>query len=86
MTVTISLDPDVERGLLARAHERGVSLDDYLLELVAREAGLPDTADEARPAPRPFANLSDLLLNSPLAGANLNLERSKDYPRAIDLE
>jgi hypothetical protein len=85
MTVTISLDPDVERGLLARAHERGVSLDDYLRDLVAREAGLPAAGDEAR-SPRQFANLSDLLLNSPLAGANLNLERSKDYPRTVDLK
>jgi hypothetical protein len=34
---------------------------------------------------KPFNNLSDLLLSSPLAGANLNLERSKGQPRPIDL-
>jgi hypothetical protein len=31
------------------------------------------------------ANLSDLLLNSPFAGADLDLERFKDPPRSVDL-
>jgi hypothetical protein len=84
MTVTLSLNPEVERGLLARARARGVSLDDYLQELVAREAGLPGAA-EPRPALERFDNLSDLLLNSPFAGANLDLERSQDHPRTVDL-
>ena len=84
MTVTLDLKPEVERGLMARAHARGVSLDDYLQELVAKEAALP-TAAEPRPIHKGFDNLSDLLLNSPFAGANLDLERSKDYPRPVDL-
>jgi hypothetical protein len=77
MNVTLNLDPEVEKDLMARAHARGVSLDDYLQELVAKEAGLPMVA-EPRPIHERFDNLSDLLLNSPLAGANLDLERSKD--------
>jgi hypothetical protein len=84
MTVTLNLDPEVEKGLMARAHARGVSLDDYLQELVAKEAGLPIAA-EPRPIHKRFDNLSDLLLNSPFARANLDLERSKDYPRPVDL-
>jgi hypothetical protein len=32
-----------------------------------------------------FANLSDLLLNSPFAGADLDLERSRDLPRSVDI-
>lgn len=82
MNVILSLNPEVEKGLTARAHARGVSLDDYLQELVAREAGLPHgpLTDQKQ-----FDNLSDLLLNSPFAGANLNLERSKDYPRQVDV-
>jgi hypothetical protein len=40
MTVTLSLNPEIEKGLLARAQERGLSLNDYLQELVTREAGL----------------------------------------------
>jgi hypothetical protein len=84
MNVTLNLNPEVEKGLMARAHARGVSLDDYLQELVVREVGLPGDA-ETRPAGKQFDNLSDLLLNSPFAGANLDLERSKDYPRPVDL-
>ncbi len=37
------------------------------------------------PPPKQFDNLSDLLLNSPFAGANLDLGRPKDYPRPVDL-
>ena len=85
MTVTLNLNPEVEKGLLARAHARGVSLDDYIQELVAKEARLPVMA-EPRPITKRYNNLSDFLLNSPLAGANLNLERSKDYPRSVDIE
>ena len=32
-----------------------------------------------------FANLSDLLLNSPFAGAELDLERSGELPRSVDI-
>lgn len=85
MNVTVSLTPDVEKGLMARAHARGVSLDDYLQELLAREAGLTHGA-ETRTDQKQFDNLSGLLLESPFASANLDLERSKDYPRQIDLE
>jgi hypothetical protein len=82
MNVTLSLNAELERNLLARAHARGVSLNEYLQELVAREAGL---SSEAEQPPKQFDNLSDLLLNSPIAGANLDLERPKDYPRPVDL-
>jgi predicted HicB family RNase H-like nuclease len=44
----LSLKPEVEKGLRARAHARGVSLDDYLQELVTKEAGLT-VAAEPRP-------------------------------------
>jgi hypothetical protein len=84
MNVTLSLDPEVEKSLLARERERGVSLDDYLQEVVTREAGLPGAA-EPHHANKRFDNLSDLLLSSPFAGANLDLERSKDQPRTVDL-
>ena len=84
MNVTLSLNPEVEKGLTARAQARGLSLDDYLQELIAREAGLPGFAEPPQ-AEKRFDNLSDLLLNSPFAGANLDLERSKDYPRPVDL-
>ena len=47
MNVTLSLNPEVEKGLLARAQERGVSLNDYLQEIVTREAGLIDTTGKS---------------------------------------
>jgi hypothetical protein len=82
MTVTLNLNPEVEKGLLARARARGVSLDDYLQEIVTREAGVPPNS----PCSAKEKNLSELLLNSPFAGADLNLERSEDYPRPTELE
>lgn len=85
MTVTLNLNPELEESLILRAQARGVSLDDYIQELIAKEAG-SHVASEPCPSQRQFDNLSDLLLNSPFAGANLHLERSQDYPRAVDLE
>jgi hypothetical protein len=49
-----------------------VSLAEYLQELLAREASLSVGAEQP---PKQFDNLSDLLLNSPFAGANLDLGR-----------
>jgi hypothetical protein len=38
------------------------------------------------PAPRePKMNLAQFLLDSPLRGSGLKLERKKDYPRTVDL-
>lgn len=38
MSVTLNLNPDVEKDLAARAQARGISLSDYLQEMAAREA------------------------------------------------
>ena len=84
MNVTLNLNSEMEKGLTARAHALGVSLGDYLHELIARESGI-SAAAEPRPVHERFDNLSDLLLNSPFAGANLDLQRSKDHPRQVDL-
>jgi hypothetical protein len=37
------------------------------------------------PKTAPRKNLAQLLAESPLAGANLDLERRKEYPRAVEL-
>lgn len=37
MTFTIDLQPEIERGLLAQAQAKGVSLADYVKEIVSRE-------------------------------------------------
>jgi hypothetical protein len=40
MNITLTLDPEIEEGLLARAQERGLTLDAYLRVLLKKEAGL----------------------------------------------
>jgi hypothetical protein len=47
-----------------------------------------DALDEKSPAPpmSPHGSLHEFFMNSPLRGANLDLERARDYPRAFDLE
>ena len=80
MTVTLDLSPEIEKGLLAQARERGISLSDYLQEIVAgqarRVAGLAELSHK---------RLIDILTATPFAGSELNIQRSKDYPRAVDL-
>jgi len=36
--MTINLQPEIERGLLAQAHAQGVSLAEYVQQIVVREA------------------------------------------------
>ncbi len=38
MSITLELQPEIERGLLARAQARGVSLAAFAQEILAREA------------------------------------------------
>jgi hypothetical protein len=47
-----------------------------------------DALDENSSAPpvTPQGSLHEFFMNSPLRGANLDLERVRDYPRALDLE
>jgi hypothetical protein len=40
LTITIDLQPEVEGGLLARAEARGLSINDYLQDIVARDVGV----------------------------------------------
>jgi plasmid stability protein len=82
MNLTIELPDQDVQVLKAKATARGVTAEQYALEVLEQDLATAET----RPASRQFDNLSDLLLNSPFAGANLDLERSKDQPRTIDLE
>jgi hypothetical protein len=61
---------------------------DELLEKALDALDENDALDEKSPAPsvKPHGSLHDFFLNSPLRGANLDLERVADYPRAFDLE
>jgi hypothetical protein len=40
MTITLDLQPEIEKGLLAQATARGLSVDDFVKEIVVREARL----------------------------------------------
>jgi hypothetical protein len=44
MSITIDLQPEIERGLLAQAEAKGVSLTDYALEILSREAHVSGNA------------------------------------------
>ncbi len=56
MTLTIDLQPEIERGLLAQAHSRGISLTEYAHEVLVREA----KAANADPAASEATNLYEL--------------------------
>jgi len=47
MTITLDIQPEIERGLLAQAQARGLTLTDYVKEIVAREAHVFEGADNA---------------------------------------
>ena len=47
MTIALDLQPEIENGLLAQATARGVSLADYVKEIVVREARV--SPEPARP-------------------------------------
>jgi hypothetical protein len=92
MTVTIELQPDIERGLLARAAAQGVSITDYLQDIVAREVGKTVATNSidagAAPAAQP-ANLMDLF--EPMRGLLTDEEvdtlfaRNPSTGRSVDL-
>ena len=80
MTVTIELPPEKEALLKAQAQAQGLTVAEWFLRLADNAA-----SQHGKSCPE-YENLSDLLLNSPFAGANLNLERSKDFPRPTRIE
>ena len=80
--MTIKLKPEQERIIqaeIASGHYR--SADEVLDHALA---ALKEIRPDRRGATR-RKNLAQFLMESPLAGAELNLERQKDYGRPIDL-
>jgi len=82
MDLTVHIPDEAVPALKAKAS--GLPLETFA-ERVLLEQIHSATADGPRPEPKRFENLSDLLLNSPFAGANLDLTRSKDQPRSVEL-
>jgi hypothetical protein len=82
MTITIDLQPDVERDLVARAAARGLSLIDYVQDMVAREAGASASVE----APAEAVPARDMVeLFAPLRGLHIDFERDRDSGRDIVL-
>jgi metal-responsive CopG/Arc/MetJ family transcriptional regulator len=76
----VHMPPD----LLAEAHraadEEHRPTDELVSEAVRRYLRERNAHEAA-----PRTNLAQLLMDSPFAGADLDLERRKDYPRPIEL-
>ena len=50
MTITLTINPEIEAGLLAKARAKGMALQDYLQGIVERDAlplGQPTAASES---------------------------------------
>jgi hypothetical protein len=77
VTVTLELKPEIEAGLVAQAHARGLSLEAYL-EQVLQSAVAPNRPEERKSLARLFAD-------SPFKGLNLNFERDTDTGRPVKL-
>ena len=85
MTIQLDLQPDIERGLLAQAQLHGVSLQEYIQQIITREAHLPLPASATRQA-------ADLVeLSQPVRGlltdeeADTLFRRNPSAGRPIDL-
>jgi hypothetical protein len=77
MTVTLELKPEIEAGLVAQAHARGLSLEAYL-EQVLQSAVAPNRTGERK-------SLAQLFADSPFKGLNLDFERDTDTGRPVKL-
>ena len=88
MVITIDLQPEVERGLLAQAEAKGVSLTEYVQEIVAREARVSEaepTAAEHRTGQTlidAFADIRGLLTDEEI---DRMFARNQSPARPVDL-
>lgn len=78
MTITIEITPEIEAELAAQAAARGLDVKTYAANLLGEAARPPQRQKREE-------TLSEFLLNSPLAGSGINLERDKDTGRDIEL-
>jgi len=80
--------PELVERVIAQLQSRHFHDVDKLIEKALDGLDEPDALDEKSSAPpvTPHGSLHEFFMNSPLRGANLDLERVRDYPRALDLE
>lgn len=80
----MELNPEIERWVreeIQRGHFH--SAEEAIEQAVHALRG--ETRLEQPSVPKPRGNFAQFLLDSPLPGSGLNLERRKDYPHPIDL-
>ena len=80
--MTINLKPEQERIIQAEIESGHFRSPDEVLDYAL--AALQEKEQKCRAA-TPRKNLAQFLVESPLAGAELNLERQKDCGRPIEL-
>jgi putative addiction module CopG family antidote len=80
--MTITLKPEHERIIQQEIQSGHFRSPDEVLDHAL--AALQDKERKPK-ATLPRQNLAQFLMESPLAGAELNLERQKDYGRTIEL-
>jgi hypothetical protein len=89
MTLTLNLQPEIERGLLAQAQAKGVSLTDFAEEVLARaSAETParapaDRPEEAKNLYELFAPVRGLLTDEEI---DLYFSRSPSASRPVSFE
>jgi hypothetical protein len=76
--LNLELKPEIEAGLPAQAHARGLSLEAYLDEVLKSAAAV-------KPRPADRKSLAQLFAESPLKGLNLTFERDQDTGRPVKL-
>ena len=79
--MTITLDSETEAKMRFLAEREHLPLEEWLAQLVERGAQA-ESAKVQPPGPegkRRYRNLHELLVHSPLRGADLDLKREKDF-------
>ena len=80
--MTITLKPEQERIIQSEIQSGHFRSPD---EVIDHALAALQEKEHKRKAATPRKNLAQFLMESPLAGAELNLERQKDYGRPIEL-
>jgi hypothetical protein len=90
MSLTIDLQPDMERGLLAQAKAKGLSLFDYAREILSREAASSELPTPLNGTATQAQNLYALL--APVRGlltddeVDLYFSRTPSSSRPVEFE
>ena len=80
--MTITLKPEHERIIREEIQSGHFHSPDEVLDHAL--AALRERDHQAKPA-KPRKNLAQFLMESPFAGAELNLERQRDFGRPVEL-